>query len=175
MYTTHGHWFAPAVPGETAPPMVCGGPTSGCLVCTTEQIDFNLKVIPGASAAVFGMPAVLTSPAPAPAVLPPASDKPLAVPIDGIKDWYTRYLELKAAAKQIEDMLDEARDMLLDAVESRYPDLPVKTDLTIDGKPVLQRQSVTQTRVDTKRLKADQPEVAARYSVTSTYRKLNIL
>jgi hypothetical protein len=121
------------------------------------------------------MPAVLNSPTPAAPSSPSGSAKPLAVPIDGVRDWYLRYLELKTAAKQIEDLLDEARSTLLDAVKSRFPDLPAKTDFTIDGKPVLQRQVVIQKRVDTKRLKAERPDVHAQFVRDVEQERLNIL
>jgi hypothetical protein len=169
MFTTHGHWFPPAVPGEQMPATIiqCGGP-GGCQHCAED-----CRSSPVQTGAL--MPAVLSSPTPAAPSSPSGSAKPLAVPIDGVKDWYLRYLELKTAAKQIEDLLDEARSTLLDAVKSRFADLPAKTDFTIDGKPVLQRQVVIQKRVDTKRLKAERPDVHAQFVRDVEQERLNIL
>lgn len=177
MYTAHGHWFAPAVPGEMVPQLTClYGSLPDCPDCTRQVINFNIKTVTGASAQTFSeIPPVLNSPTPAAPSSPSGSPKLLAVPIDGLRDWYLRYLELKTAAKQIEDMLDEARSTLLDAVKSQFAELPAKTDFTIDGKPVLQRQVVVQKRVDTTRLKAERPDIHAQFVRPVEQERLNIL
>lgn len=165
MYTSHGHWFPPAVPGEPLvgelPVEQCAG-LNGCPGCMTE-------------ANMAAANAVLTSPTPAAPSSPSGSAQPLAVPIDDLKDWYQRYLELKDAESKIKDMLGEARETLLNAIKSKYAELPAKTNMTIGGRAVLQRQVVESNRVDTKRLRAEQPALAARYNVVSQSERLNIL
>lgn len=177
MYTTHGHYIDPPMPGENSAlvPLQCGGPARGhgigaCMDCTREEIAAARLYAP------TQLPAVLNSPAPTAPSLPSAGkSSPVQVPIDGVKDWYQRFLELKDAAKKIEDMLDEARSAILDSVKSQFADLPAKTDFTIDGRPVLQRQVVVQNRVDTKRLKAEKPDVHSEYLKSYEQERLNIL
>jgi hypothetical protein len=60
-------------------------------------------------------------------------------------------------------------------VKSRFAELPAKTDFTIDGKPVLQRHVVIQQRVDTKKLKADRPDIHAQFVRPVEQERLNIL
>lgn len=115
---------------------------------------------------------VLNSPTP-PAPLP-ATGSP-SLPIDGVRDWYIRYLELKDAEAQIKARLDEAKSVLMDSVQSRFPELPDKLDLTIDGKPVLRRHVVHAENVDVRRLRAERPDIAQAYRKTVTQTRLNIL
>lgn len=170
MYTTHGHWYPPAVQGETHSAVLnCGG-LSGCAQCGGEAIATQM------ARQSQTLPPVLNSPAPTAPSLPSAGkSSPVQVPIDGVRDWYQRFLELKDAAKKIEDMLDEARSAILDSVKSQFAELPAKTDFTIDGRPVLQRQVVVQNRVDTKRLKAERPDVHSEYLKSYEQERLNIL
>lgn len=165
MYTTHGHWYPPAVQGDNQPR------TLRCLWSSPMECADCAREVMG-----HQLPSVLNSPAPTAPSLPSAGkSSPVQVPIDGVKDWYQRFLELKDAAKKIEDMLDEARSAILDSVKSQHTDLPAKTDFTIGGRPVLQRQVVVQNRVDTKRLKAERPDVHSEYLKSYEQERLNIL
>jgi hypothetical protein len=170
MYTRHGHYIDPPIPGEIQPSMVarCGG-VKACLQCTQEKLAAARLIT---SSLALG---VLTSPTP-PVPSSAAGSEPLAVPIDGLKDWYQRFLELKDAEAKIKDMLAEAREMLLAPIKSQ-PGLAdtSKVNLVIDGKPVLQRHLVPQKRIDTKKLKAEDPGTAARYTVESVQERLNIV
>lgn len=172
MFTTHGHWYPPAREGERPPNLIarCGGPGL-CQQCAVEVHLVTPQLVP-----VSLLPEVLNSQAPPAPSLPLAgASSPVQVSIDGIRDWYFRFLELKDAAKKIEDALEEARSMILDSVKSRHAELPAKTNLTIDGRPVLQLQKVSQNRVDTKRLRTERPDLAKEFNVESNQERLNIL
>lgn len=171
MYTTHGHWFPPAAPGEQPPlpthVVLCGGP-GACPVCATET---HLAAV--SNGLLTGTMAVLNSPTPGPVPSPPSGSP--SFPLDGIRDWVARYLELKDAAKRIEEKLDEAKAVINDAIKSQLPEIPDKLDLTIGGRPVLRRQVVSHNRVDTKRLRAERPDIAKEYTVEGQQERLNIL
>lgn len=184
MYTSHGHYIDPPVPGEPSPNdhgrnwASCGGPARGngqgaCLQCTQEEIAAaRMFATPGAGGSV---PAILSSPTPAAPASSSTSPKPLEVSIDAARDWYQRFLELKDAKAKIDEMLDEARTMILGVAKQQYEQLPDRTNFMIDGRPVLQRQVVQQTRVDSTRLKAERPDVHAAYLKTYDQERLNIL
>lgn len=178
MFTPHGHYVAPRLPGEqpSATVMQCGG-VKVCPECTAFELDaYRMFIAPHLDnpeqQRMPSIPAVLTSPAPSQSA--PTSE-PLAVSIDGLRDWYQRYLELKDAESKIKDMLAEAREKIVEQAKAKLADLPQKTDFTIDGKPVLQLQKVTQRRIDSKRMKATRPDLYAAWSVESVQERLNIL
>lgn len=114
-----------------------------------------------------------------PAPLVPSPTAAPVVPaacIDPLADWHQRYRELKDAEKKIVEMIDEARTVLMDSVKRVFVDgLPQDLDLTIGGRPVMHIKQVTQKRVDTKRLRREQPALAEQYSVESTQERLTIL
>jgi hypothetical protein len=171
MFTTHGHWFAPSIPGEPRQEQVqasCPG-IAACPQCVNETIR-NSQDFPGGMLGVLNAqapPVVPLSSAPQPGVM--------EVPVDELADWYQRYLELKDAQSKISDMVDEARSTFLDALARRHAELPDKVNMTIKGKPVLQRQVVIQNRVDTTRLRREQPQLAEQYSKLVRQERLNIL
>lgn len=195
MFTTHGHWFAPGVAGESPdnrPDPSCYGPLA-CLSCAQEVAqatgtpDSITHVQKLAADPVYRHHAetmaeqqglarlgVLATPAPpVPAVA--SSTGVLEVPVDELTDWYQRYLEAKDAEAKIKEVVNEARATFLDALNRRYAELPDKVNMTIGGRPVLQRQVVVQNRVDTTRLRNEQPALAKQYSKEVRQERLNIL
>lgn len=111
---------------------------------------------------------VTVSPGDAPLPTPAGS-----VPLDAVADWVVRYRELKTAESQIKDMLAEARERILECAKAQNP--ADDAQLTVSGQAFLRRQMVTQSRVDTTRLKRDHPSLAQAYTTTSTYEKLTII
>ncbi len=167
MYTNHGHWFSAS--GEPDPmtstiKVKCGG-LSMCPECA-RHLGRTGGMILGQVPELLGV-----QPA-APVDAPPGS-----IQLDAISDWVDRYKELKAAESKIKEMLAEARDRILDQVQRHQdhggPQL-IDAPLTVRGVPVLHWQTVTQSRVDTTRLKRDRPEVAEQFMVTSSHEKITI-
>jgi hypothetical protein len=99
-----------------------------------------------------------------------------AAMIDGLADWHRRYKELKNAEASIAAMIDEARTMLISSVKNTFIDgLPDDVDLTIGGVPVMHLKTVTQRRIDSTRLRREQPELADQYTKISTQERLTII
>lgn len=157
MYTTHGHWFAPAIPGEMGPAVSqavrCGGPTA-CVTCMQDVQRAQLALQQVQPSAPTGKPTIR---------------------LDAIADWVARYKELKAAEATLTDWIKEARDRILEATRSVQLELPDDAELTVAGRPVLHRQMVTSRRLDTKAVTKDHPELAARYTIVSESERLTIL
>lgn len=170
MFTTHGHWFEPTLPGEQAPPMVarCAGP-AGCGQCYAEWL-VHQQPQPTPAAVVE---ALRTPPGVAPG---PKSDSRPRVAIDPVRDWYQRYRDLKDQAKRLDDEIDQAKVMMLECARrvTGTEDLE-NVDLTVGGHPVLSYKTVVQRRVDTKRLKLARPDIAEEFTTESVQRRLDIL
>lgn len=99
-----------------------------------------------------------------------------SIAIDAVADWHRRYRELKVAQESITSMLDEARTKILEQARTQYQDgLPKDLDFTIAGLPVLHVKTVTQNRIDSKRLRKELPQLADAYTVASTQERLTIV
>lgn len=201
MYTTHGHWLSNTdepPTGEFPPAMAvpCLGPL-GCTVCAidvanhpdtqseaaarhanrmqTDKVYLHHAETMASSQMYqqanvdFQARSILDQlPSDAPLPTPAGS-----VPLDAVADWVVRYRELKAAEAKVKEMLAEARDRILECAKAQNP--ADDAQLTVAGQTFLRRQMVTQSRVDTTRLKREHPSLAQAYTTTSTYEKLTIV
>lgn len=79
----------------------------------------------------------------------------------------TRYTTAKQRVKDAQADVDTAEGQLRNLIGDAE-------SLQVDGQEWATCRSVTQTRIDAKRLKADHPDLAAEYAKQSTFRKLTI-
>lgn len=92
------------------------------------------------------------------------------LPIDDMSALYQQLGEAREAARQAKERADEARDQILARLRQMGA-----TVGTIDGRPAVERKIVESSRVDTTKLRREQPDIAAIYTTTSTSERLEIL
>lgn len=93
-----------------------------------------------------------------------------SVPLDDMSALYKQLGEAREAARQAKERADEARDQILARLRQMGA-----TVGTIDGRPAVERKIVESSRVDTTKLRREQPDIAAIYTTTSTSERLEIL
>jgi putative phage-type endonuclease len=88
--------------------------------------------------------------------------------VDAARRYRAAHQRIKIAESDKEQAGNELRASLGDFEVGHEPDVP------LDSKPLVEWRAVTQTRLDTKTLRLEQPELAAKYDTTSHQRRLTV-
>lgn len=91
-------------------------------------------------------------------------------PIDDLTPWVAAYREACANRDQWAEIADRAKQQITQQLENEQAEVG-----TIDGRPTVKWTEVTTRRINTKALKEKDPELADRYTVTSTSRRFTLL
>lgn len=85
------------------------------------------------------------------------------------EDSFVAYSRAKARRDEAQAEMDSLRDYIVG-------DVPIDTRiLTVNGAPVMRFTHVESSRLDTKRLRSDYPDIAAMYSKPSTSSRLELI
>jgi hypothetical protein len=90
--------------------------------------------------------------------------------LDDMATLYQQLGEARQAERDAKARAEEARDQILARLRQQQAMIG-----TIDGRPAVQRKVVQSSRVDTTKLRREQPDIAAIYTTTSTSERLEIL
>lgn len=96
--------------------------------------------------------------------------QPSETPIDELATWIDAYRTACTNRDQWSEIADRAKQQITQQLEREAADVG-----TINGRPAVRWTTVTSHRLDTKTLKAKDPELAERYTVTSTSRRFTVL
>lgn len=96
--------------------------------------------------------------------------EPKVAELDAIADWVAVYRKAKDAEKLAKEKAEEARAIIaatLDETEAEFG--------TVDDEPVIRWRSISATRLDTKKLREQYPDLADEFSVTKPSMRMEIL
>lgn len=92
------------------------------------------------------------------------------MPINDMAGLVAKLESARQAARDATEQANEARDQILARLRQQGAMVG-----TIDGRPAVERKIVSSSRVDTTKLRREQPDIAAIYTTTSTSERLEIL
>lgn len=95
---------------------------------------------------------------------------PVATPIDDLSTWVDAYRAACANRDQWAEIADRAKQQITQQLERNAAEVG-----TINNRPAVRWTNVTSHRLDTKTLKAKDPELAEKYTVTSTSRRFTVV
>lgn len=96
--------------------------------------------------------------------------QPTATPIDDVATWLTAYQEACRNRDQWAEIADRAKQQITQQLDRNAAEIG-----TVNGRPAVRWTTVTSNRLDTKTLKVKDPELAERYTVTSTSRRFTVV
>lgn len=96
--------------------------------------------------------------------------EPSVTAIDDLATWVDAYRAACANRDQWSEIADRAKQQITQKLERDAAEVG-----TVNGRPAVRWTSVTSHRLDTKTLKAKDPELAERYTVTSTSRRFTVV
>jgi predicted phage-related endonuclease len=88
--------------------------------------------------------------------------------VDAARRYRAAHQRIKAAESDKEQAGNELRAALGDFEAGHEPDAPLAS------KPLVEWRTITQTRLDTKTLRLEQPDIAAKYDTTTHQRRLTV-
>lgn len=91
-------------------------------------------------------------------------------PIDDLATWIDAYRTACANRDQWSEIADRAKQQITQHLDRAAADTG-----TINGRPAVRWSHVTSSRIDTKTLKANNPELAERYTVTTSSRRFTLI
>lgn len=95
---------------------------------------------------------------------------PRIAPIDELATWVKAYREACANRDNWSEIADRAKQQISQALEEAGAEVG-----TVDGYPAVRWTQVTSQRLDTKRLKAAHPDIAAEFLVSSSSRRFTLV
>ena len=99
-----------------------------------------------------------------------AADDTTITELDSIADWVAAYRKAKELEKIAAEKAAEARAVLTAKLDETGAEFG-----TVDDVPVLRWRSVESNRLDTKKLRAEHPELCEQFSKLSVAMRLEIL
>lgn len=94
--------------------------------------------------------------------------EPEAVALDDLTSWVDTYQAAQAKVKEFEQLAKVARKQ----IEARLGDAEVGT---VAGQPVIRWSTVSSSRVDVTKLKAEYPDLADAVTVTNITRRFTLV
>lgn len=91
-------------------------------------------------------------------------------PIDDLATWVTAYQQACTNRNQWADIADRAKQQITQLLAQASAEFG-----TIGGRPVVRWEPVTTRKIDVKTLRAKDPDLAERYTYTTTTRRFTIL
>jgi putative phage-type endonuclease len=88
--------------------------------------------------------------------------------VDAARRYRAAHQRIKTAEAEKEQAGNELRAALGDFEAGHEPDAP------LDSKPLVEWRTITQTQLDTKTLRLEQPDIAAKYDTTTHQRRLTV-
>jgi predicted phage-related endonuclease len=95
---------------------------------------------------------------------------PVATPIDDLSTWVDAYRAACANRDQWAEIADRAKQQITQQLERNAAEVG-----TINNRPAVRWTNVTSHRLDTKTLKAKDPELAEKYTVTTSSRRFTVI
>lgn len=92
------------------------------------------------------------------------------VAVDQLAVWIAAYREATSNAKQWQDTAERAKEHITATLAAADAEVG-----TVDGKPAVRYTIVESTRLDTKKLRAEHPELVDQFSVPSSSRRFTIV
>lgn len=89
-------------------------------------------------------------------------------PIDGLAVWIAAYREATDSAKKWTEIADRAKEQITKAIG----DAEIGT---VDGQPAARWSVVNSSRLDTKKLRAEHPDIAEQFTVPTTTRRFTLV
>jgi predicted phage-related endonuclease len=93
-----------------------------------------------------------------------------ATPIDNLTTWVDAYREACTNRDQWAEIADRAKQQITQHLDTEQAEVG-----TVDGRPAVKWTEVVTRRINTKALKEKDPELADRYTVTSTSHRFTII
>lgn len=102
---------------------------------------------------------------------PEPVDEPIvSVELDELADWVARYRRAKELEKEVAERVKEARDMIAGFLTDRDAEFG-----SIGGRLAVRWRTVESHRIDTPRLRKEDPELAEKYTKVRTEHRLELI
>lgn len=95
---------------------------------------------------------------------------PRITSIDDLATWVKAYREARTNSDNWAEIADRAKQQIQQALEEADAEVG-----TVNGYPAVRYTQVTSQRLDTKRLKAAHPDIAAEFMVTGHSRRFTLV
>lgn len=96
--------------------------------------------------------------------------KPTEAPLDGMAAWVAAYREAKANADSWTEIADRAKEQITAELEQAGASIG-----TLHGRPAVRWTEVASSRLNTKKLKAEHPELVDQFSIPTTTRRFTLV
>jgi predicted phage-related endonuclease len=96
--------------------------------------------------------------------------KPTEASLDDLHDWVTAYREAKANADNWTEIADRAKGQITAALEQAGA-----TVGTVGGHPAVRWTEVDSSRFNTRKFKAEYPDLADQFSIPTTTRRFTLV
>jgi predicted phage-related endonuclease len=98
------------------------------------------------------------------------TDKPTEAPLDGKAAWVAAYREAKANAENWAKIADRAKEQITAELEQAGASIG-----TLDGRPAVRWTEVDSSRLNTRKLKSEYPEIVDQFTIPTTTRRFTLV